>query len=82
MISLLCQKSNSGIITKTKNKDLFNFLILGEPVKEPMELIKKESSFDDYFQTESSGLADLDNVDLDSRAESSYIRMNKVIELF
>ena len=82
MISLLCQKSKSGTITRTKNKDLLNFLILGEPVKEPIELIKKETSFENFFQPDSTNVFNSDSNEKDSRTDSSCIRMNKVNRKF
>jgi hypothetical protein len=78
MISLLCQKSNNGTITSTNNKNLYNFLILGEPVKEPIELIKKDSSLDNFFHPESTNFINSENNEMDSRTDSSDIRINKV----
>ena len=77
MISMLCQKSNNGTITSTTNRDLFNFLIHGEPVKKPVELIRRESTFKNYL--DQSSVINLVNIDIESKTDQdSEIRINKV----
>lgn len=81
MISMLCQKTNNGTITSTKNKELFNFLLLGEQqqqqYKKPIELIRKEATFDNGMP-ESSSLLDLETILLENKTESNDIKINKV----
>lgn len=89
MISMLCQKTNNGTITSTKNKDLVNFLILGEQSKKPIELIRKEATFDNtnsnsqsnnnnYTTPESASLLDLETIYLENKTEQNDIKLNKV----
>jgi hypothetical protein len=77
MISMLCQKSNNGTITSTKNRDLFNFLLLGEPVKKPIELFRREASFNNYL--DQNHVVNLVNIDIESKSnQENDIRINKV----
>lgn len=47
MISMLCQKSNSGII-KSDNLDLFNYVFQGEQKIETNNINEEESRFSKY----------------------------------
>lgn len=79
MISMLCQKSNNGTITSTRNKNLFNLLILGEQAHKPIELIRKEPTLYDY-QIDNS-IIDLESINFESKlSETNDIKLNKNVD--